>query len=82
MPYIKYPDYNIYLLNWQLPASCSSVYTSKALTDNILKYSVPPHPTPQLWRHFAWSQILFSGKNKKKYFSMSSAEFFTQNAKG
>ena len=25
--------------------------------------------------------ILFSGKNKKKYFKMSSAENFTQNAK-
>ena len=27
-------------------------------------------------------QILFSGKTKKKYFSMSSAEIFTQHAKG
>ena len=26
-------------------------------------------------------QILFSGKNKKKYFNMSSAVTFTQNAK-
>ena len=26
-------------------------------------------------------QILFSGKNKKKYFKMSSAENFTQSAK-
>ena len=28
------------------------------------------------------SQILFSEKNKKKYFSMLSAENFTQSAKG
>ena len=26
-------------------------------------------------------QILFSGKNKKKIFKMSSAEYFTQHAK-
>ena len=34
------------------------------------------------WRQFAWNvKILFSGKNKEKYFKMLCAEIFTQNAK-